>query len=210
MYKQEFVEALAAKGVPAEDAHVVWDSLHQRDSGYYWTEDAAIERRHGALAYYVIRQAGEPLHWREIHERADALGTREDLSATSFYNAIGSSPLLVRTANGTYGLQEWGLKPARRQKDVIADVLSSMGRTMRRDDVITAIEQGDGDIPASSIQMYLDLDRLFYEDIDGRYGLRQWLPPPENQRLGTPRRLRESRRSRERRGSEGPPGELAL
>ena len=201
VYRSEFISKIMSRIMPIEDAHILWDRLRNSESKYYWTDDAAIKRSHAALAYYVIRQAGTPLHWREIHERAEAVATDRDLSATSFYNAIGGSKMFVRTSAGTYGLREWGLKPAPYQKDVIASALAEeRGRTLKIEDVIAVLDARGADIPRSSIHWHMLDNPLFYEDLDGNYGLREWLPPPDEQRLDTPRRLRESKRSRERRG----------
>ncbi len=199
VYRSEFVEALTAKGVAADDAETVWSNLRLNDNRYYWTVDAAIERQHAALAYYVLKQRGEPAHWREIHEHADDIAADKDLPASTLYNAIGNSPLFVRTAPGTYGLREWGVQPVRYQKDVIAEVFAdNPGFTLHMRDVVASLDARQAGIPNASTQMYLYHNHLFYEDLDGKFGLRKWLPPPEEQRLDTPRRLRESKRSRER------------
>ena len=195
----EFIEALTASGVAVDDAETVWNDLRLKDTKYYWLGDAAVERQHAALAYYVLKQRGEPSHWREIHEHADDLAADKDLSASALYNAIGNSPLFVRTAPGTYGLREWGVQPARYQKDVIAEVFSdNPGFTLHMRDVVASLDARRAEIPRASTQMYLHTHANFYEDLDGKFGLREWLPPPDEQRLDTPRRLRESKRSRER------------
>lgn len=199
VYRSEFIEALTASGVAVEDAETVWSNLRLKDTRYYWLDDAAVERQHAALAYYVLKQRGEPSHWREIHKHADDITADRDLSASTLYNAIGNSPLFVRTAPGTYGLHEWGVRRARYQKDVIAEVFAdNPGFTLHVRDVVASLDASRAGIPSASTQMYLYTNATFYEDIDGKFGLREWLPPPEEQRLDTPRRLRESKRSRER------------
>ena len=201
VYRSEFISKIASRFGSVDDAHIMWDRLRRSEPKYYWTDDAAIKRRHAALAYYVIRKSGKPLHWREVHERAEAIATDKDLSATSFFNAISNSEMFVRTSAGTYGLREWGLKPAPYQKDVIASALAEEPeRTLKIEEVIAVLDARGADIPHVSIHWYMIDNPFFYEDLDGKYGLREWLPPPGGQRLDTPRRLRESKRSRERRG----------
>ena len=119
------------------------------------------------------------------------------------YNAILSNDdIFVYRGPGTYGLCEWGLERRRYQKDVIADWFRRAGRNARASQIVADLKGTEDEIGATSVSWYLHDQPLFFEDIDGNYGLREWLPPDGEQRLDTPRWLRESKRSRERRGPE--------
>lgn len=205
VYRSDFIEYLAADfQIIEQDAITIWNDLQKSDSKYYWMDDAAIVKRYAPLAYYVINKAGEPLHWREVHERVDTIASDRDLSASGVFNAMQNSDWFVRTGTGTYGLRDLGHRREPYQKDKIASVLEiaeshfGIGATFSANDLITVLDHIEAGIPHSSINLYLAHNRLFYEDLDGKFGLRKWLPPPEEQRLDTPRRLRESKRSRER------------
>ena len=81
------------------------------------------------MALHVLRKQGGPLHWREISERCEALGKRENFSASSCFNRIqGDEHLFVRVGQGTYALAEWGLDKSETLNNLVAAILCSSGK----------------------------------------------------------------------------------
>ena len=104
-----FAKMMGEIGVVEGDVNKIMAGLFQADLGYAWVNGVILVPRHKEVARYVLRDAGEPLHWREIHERASKLSLGRELDASTFYNAIGAATdIFVYRGPGTYGLREWG------------------------------------------------------------------------------------------------------
>lgn len=201
--RSEFVEHLHGCGFSSSAADEIWPILREIDASYFWTDHVVVVPRYVELSRFVLRDEGAPLHWKEIYERALRLGVDRDLDATTMYNAISANDaVFVYRGPGTYGLREWGLERQAYQKDIIADWFRRTGRNAHANLIVADLKGTENEIGAASVSWYLRDHPLFFEDVDGLYGLREWLPPADEQRLDTPRYLRESRRSRERRGPE--------
>lgn len=201
--RPEFEDYLREHGCSSAEAYGAWSILREIDRGYFWTDDSVLVPRYTEIARFVLRADGKPLHWRDIIGRAQALGLDRDISVGAMYNAIRADPeIFVYRGPGTYGLREWGLKRRRYQTDVIVDWFRHAGRNAQSSEIVAALNGTEDEIGLASVSWYLHANARFFEDIDGNYGLREWLPPADEQRLDTPRHLRESKRSREQRGSE--------
>ena len=195
----EFAKRLEESGVAGDVVNKIMAGLYQADLGYAWIDGVILVTRHKEVARFVLRDAGEPLHWKEIHKRASKLPLRRELGASTFYNAIGAAgDVFVYRGPGTYGLREWGMEPKRFQKDVLVEWFRGSKRNATVSEIEHALKSTEDEISRSSITLYLGTHELFYEDLDGKFGLREWLPPPAEQRLDTPRHLREAARSRRR------------
>ena len=204
--RSEFEDYLRERGCSSAEAYGAWSILRGMNLGYFWTDDSVLVPRYTEIARFVLRTDGEPLHWRDIADRAQALGLDRDISVSTLYNAITANPeIFVYRGPGTYGLREWGLERRRYQTEVIVDWFRRTGRNAQSGEIVAALRGTENEISLSSVSWYLYTNTLFFEDIDGNYGLREWLPPTNEQRLDTPRHLRESKRSREQRGSESKP-----
>lgn len=205
----EFAGMLAETGVAEDDINKIMVGLYQADLGYVWIDGVILVPRHKEVARFVLRDAGVALHWREIHNRASKLPLGRELDTTTFYNAIGAADeIFVYRGPGTYGLREWGLEAKRYQKDVLVEWFREADRNAEVSEIEHALAGTEDAIGYSSIALYLGTNELFYQDLDGKFGLREWLPPPEQQRLDTPRRLRESARSRKRLERSGGPTQV--
>lgn len=197
----DFSGMLGEIGIAREDVNKIMAGLYQSDLGYAWIEGTILVPRHKEVARFVLRDAGVPLHWREIHNRASRLPLGREFDTTTFYNAIGAADdVFVYRGPGTYGLREWGLKAKRYQKDVLVEWFREANRNVEVSEIEHALAGTEDAIGYSSIALYLGTNEAFYQDLDGKFGLREWLPTPEEQRLDTPRHLRESARSRKRLG----------
>ena len=201
--RPEFEDYLRERGCSSAETYGAWSILRGMNLGYFWTDDSVLVPRYTEIARFVLRADGEPLHWRDIADRAQALGLDRDISVGTLYNSITANPeIFVYRGPGTYGLREWGLERRRYQTEVIVDWFRRAGRNAQSGEIVAALRGTEDEIGLPSVSWYLHANALFFEDIDGNYGLREWLPPTNEQRLDTPRHLRESKQSREQRGSE--------
>ncbi len=139
-----------------------------------------------ALAYQVLAEAKQPLHWSVIVERAYQIGHRASFSSAALYNALQRHrDQFVRVGPGTYALVESGVKAIDTFPDIIAAVLEQEGRALPAETIYTrviAIRRAK----RQSITMSLDMHPRFYRSIESTYGLRAWLAPRDMQTLRTP------------------------
>lgn len=149
------------------------------------------------LARYVLEEAGRPLHWREIVDRAAKLDKRQNINTSAMYNTLLKRDLFVRTDSGTYGLAEWGLSEPVDYPEIIASVMKKYGKLMTFGKIYQHVNMVRA-VKKSSLQMFLDMHPRFYRSEEGVYGLRGWLPPRDQQTLRTPKWLREPLDSYER------------
>ena len=159
---------------------------------------------YSSMARRVLCREGQPLHWREIAERCEALGERKNFSQSSCFNAIQSdTKAFVRVGPGTYGLVTWGIQKGEYLTDLIAEVFHKEGRCLEYGNVLHRV-LGRQKVKAESVRLTLSMNVRFYRASSGKFGLRGWLQPRENQTLRTPKDLVEASDSvrRVRRASE--------
>lgn len=163
-------------------------------------EDAVRNPRwtYELLVKTVLEEAGEPLHYKEIADRADQMGVRPDVNLKGVHNI-----LLIKTdkfalvGQGTYGLTAWGLTSVDNYVNIIAEALKASNRVMTVSEVSFCVNN-KRPIKRQSLQMTLDLHPRFYRTVAGTYGLRARLPAREKQTLRTPVWLIEDSASFER------------
>ena len=145
-----------------------------------------------SMAERILRREGVPLHWTEITERCEASKERESFSQSSCFNAIQSdTKLFVRVGPGTYALAAWGVRKGKHLTDLIGAVFREEGRCLEYADVLHRI-LGKQTVKAESVELTLKMNPRFYCATSGKYGLRAWLPPREEQTLRTPKDLVET------------------
>ena len=201
VYKQDFLGQYQNLGGSRLAAESEWHELVIKNSNMHWRNDAAVADTYKAIIRYIMLRERREMHWREIVEMSRQAFPNRNINESTMYNALQSSSLFVYRRQGTYGLSELGLQRMPFQKMTISRYLQDSGRTQDRLDIEQGVRALGHEIPTASVMWYLMDAPEFYEDIDGRYGLREWLPEPEKQTLRTPRWLQESRKSSERRGS---------
>jgi hypothetical protein len=166
-----------------------------------WAERTREQRRswtYNEIAEAVLREAGTPLHWRVMADRAEALGKRQSFSTSGFFNAVqANDDKFARVDTGTYGLVEWGLVDVENYTDIVAEVLYENGCAMTAGRIFQEANSRRPTDP-NSLRMMLDLDVRFYRAVDQTYGLRSWLPERHLQTLRTPDWLVEDLDSYER------------
>lgn len=150
------------------------------------------------LVVTVLKEAESPLHWREIASRAECLGHRKEFNASSLFNTLYLNPdTFARVGQGTYGLVEDGYHRVENYDDIIAEVLKAAKKPLSYGELLQEVNT-IRQIKPASLQMYLDTHVRFYCSLEGTYGLRAWLPPPQKQTLRTARWQVEARDSFER------------
>jgi hypothetical protein len=175
---------------PIVAAHAFERHQTEVEANRHWT--------YQELAEFVLGKAGKPLHWREIRDRAEKVGRRDFVGSQTLLGALQARPdKFVRAAAGTYGLTEWGGKPAIPYPDLIAGLLATAGHPMSFGELQAKVNAAR-EIKRASLVMFLGMHPRFYESITGLFGLRSWLPEPHRQTLRTSPDYIEDTKSAER------------
>lgn len=155
-----------------------------------WTYEVLVET--------ILKEAGRPLHYKEIAERADIMKVRSEISLKGVHNVLYiKDDKFACVGQGTYGLVAWGLTSVDAYNDIIAEAMKNTTVPLTLSE-ITFYVSGRREINPKSLQMTLDLHPRFYRTVMGTYGLRSRLPAREKQTLRTPHWLIEAPSSFER------------
>ena len=200
VYKRDFLDQYEDQGGSRAAAEAEWRELASKEPRMHWRNDAVVADTYKAIIRYVMLLEQREMHWKELVDTARRTFPSRDIKEQTMYNALLASDLFVYQRQGTYGLRELGFERMPFQKVTITQYLRDKGQTQHRYEVEQGVRALGHEIPTVSIMWYLTDAPEFYQDVDGRYGLREWLPPIEKQTLRTPRWLQESRKSNERRG----------
>jgi DNA-directed RNA polymerase delta subunit/transcriptional regulator len=150
------------------------------------------------IAYKILHNEGQPLHWLEIANRAYHLRRRDTFNSTALYNTLMNHPqIFVRVDSGTYALVEWGLSQVDTYPDIIASILKTSKKPLSADAIYHRVNE-IRQVKKSTLIMSLEMHPRFYKSLQKTYGLRAWLPPREKQTLRTPEWLVEDRESYKR------------
>ena len=156
------------------------------------------------LARKVLEDAGEPLHWSVIAQRAEKIGHKSTFYSRSLHNALVCHDIFVWQEQGTYGLASWGMNRARYTLEILQSVLHQEGKALP-EERIRELANRERSVEDSSLLIYLTLHPGFYRSREGTYGLREWLPPRHKQTLATPKWLIESPASYKRLSNQSEP-----
>lgn len=200
VYKRDFLDQYENQGGSRVAAEAEWHELALKNPNMPWCNDAVVANTYKAIIRYVMLRERREMHWLEIVDISRQIFPDRAINESTMYNALQSSDLFVYRRQGTYGLSELGLQRMPFQKETITRYLRDSGRTRGRSEIEQGVRALGHEIPAASVMWYLIDAPEFYEDVDCKYGLREWLPETEKQTLRTPRWLQESRKSSERRG----------
>ncbi|MBI4359904.1 MAG: hypothetical protein HY564_02330 [Candidatus Jacksonbacteria bacterium] len=96
-------------------------------------------RRMGDRIYLVIKNAGLPLHYREIANRISHYYGKRAHPPT-VHNELIASPLFVLVGRGLYGLSEFGYTKGT-VKEVVERVLLKAGIPLSRDDIVERVRK---------------------------------------------------------------------
>ena len=200
VWRDDFLDAYEDEAGSRAAAVAEWRELATIMPKLHWKENVAITNTYQAMARYVMLVDEREMHWQEIFTKIDEAFPSRSVVPSSLYNAIISSDFFVYRGPGTYGLREHGLERTPFQRVTIARYLEREGRTRHRYEIEAGVAALGHPIPSASVMWHLLDHPQFYEDVDGKYGLREWLSAPDDQTLRTPRWLQESPKSSKRRG----------
>jgi len=191
-----YLTYLACKLPPAVLRHSRVEQEEGKQARCHW--DAERQWKYVELAEFVLQEAGEPLHYITIAERAEGLGKRDHFNLKAIHNVLLSgTDKFAYVDQGTYGLTAWGLVSVNAYTDIIADALKQSRRPLSFGDLLQHVSTVRS-IKPQTFKMTLDLHPRFYQSKQEQYGLRAWLPPREKQTLRTPDWLVETSASYER------------
>ena len=117
-------------------------------------------------AYLVIKQAKEPMHFRDVANAISTMFAKKAHVATT-HNELMKDDRFVLVGRGLYALKEWGFKPGV-VRDVIKEVLK--GGSLTKDQVITAVKKVRY-VKDNTILVNLNDPKHFKRQKDGTYAL---------------------------------------
>lgn len=122
--------------------------------------------------FLVLKDHGKPLHFTEIAKRINQLRFDDKVAyPATVHNELILDKKYVLVGRGIYALAEWGYKPGV-VADVIADVISSVGRPMTREEIVQKVLD-QRMVGKSTIHLALMNKERFSKLADGRYQLGQ-------------------------------------
>lgn len=118
-------------------------------------------------AYLVIKQAKEPMHFRDVANAITTMFAKKAHVATT-HNELMKDERFVLVGRGLYALAEWGFKPGV-VRDVIREILSAKG-PLSRDEVITSVKEVRY-VKDNTILVNLNDPRFFKRLKNGTYSI---------------------------------------
>ena len=116
----------------------------------------------------VLRDAGKPLHFREIAKRVGQLKEDTDCNVYSCHNELVRQDDFILVGRGLYALNGMGYRPG-----TIADIIKvgiKENGPMTRDEVINFVN-GERHVKTQSIVLTLGKKNLFAKDAENKYFL---------------------------------------
>lgn len=112
----------------------------------------------------VLREHGQPLHYREIAERVNQrLPAEQQTTAHNIHAHIGRMPdVFVRVGHGIFGLAEWGLIQDRNLADGAYRVLKETGHALPLEQLIDRVLE-TWHVRRTSVKAAIDLDDRFQQ-----------------------------------------------
>jgi DNA-directed RNA polymerase delta subunit len=118
-------------------------------------------------AYLVIRQHGNPLHFREVTERISEMFDKEAHEATT-HNELIKDDRFVLVGRGLYALKEWGYMTGV-VREVIEKVLENEG-PLERDEIIDKVLK-ERYVKPNTVVVNLQDNDHFRKNEEGKYEL---------------------------------------
>jgi hypothetical protein len=139
-----------------------------------WGEADLPEIRPRTVAdkiYLVLKDAGQPLHFREITERINRVFTDKPANSATVHNELILDDRYVLVGRGIYALKESGYQ-AGRVVDIVSRVLRQARRPLSKEEVIKKVLEQRLVKPAT-INFILANKELFQKLPDGTYTLKE-------------------------------------
>lgn len=121
-------------------------------------------------AYLVLKEKGEPMHFKEIAEGIDKSGlNKKKTHPQTVHNELIKDKKFVLVGRGIYALSEWGYKKGT-VKDVLEDILDKNPKGLKKDEVISEVLKVR-QVKKSTI--VINLNNFFKKNKEGFYCLKK-------------------------------------
>ena len=120
--------------------------------------------------YLVLKEAGRPLHFKEITQKiADAGLSRRPVLARTVHNELIYDKRFVLVGRGIYALSEWGFKPGV-VAEVIEEILKKAGHPLKTKEIVEGVLK-ERQVKRNTIIANLQNRKLFKRVGKATYGL---------------------------------------
>jgi DNA-directed RNA polymerase delta subunit len=121
-------------------------------------------------AYLVLKESGEPLHFRDIAQKIDEFRlNKKKTHPQTVHNELIKDKNFVLIGRGIYALVEWGYKKGT-VKDVIEEILKKSERPLNREEIIAKVLEVRS-VKKSTI--VINLNNYFSKSKNGTYSAKK-------------------------------------
>ncbi len=121
--------------------------------------------------YLILKEAGQPLHFREIAERINKIFADKPANAATVHNELILDDRYVLVGRGIYALKESGYQ-AGRVVDIIVKILEKAKYSLTKDEIIEQV-LNQRLVKKTTISLILSNKELFQRLPDGSYALKE-------------------------------------
>ncbi|NCU44644.1 hypothetical protein EOM71_03130, partial [Candidatus Falkowbacteria bacterium] len=121
--------------------------------------------------YLVLKQADQPLHFREIASRINQFFADKPANAATVHNELILDDRYVLVGRGIYALKESGYQ-AGRVVDIITRTLSQARHSLSKDEIVNKV-LAQRLVKKTTINLILSNKKLFQRLPDGTYSLQE-------------------------------------
>jgi len=121
-------------------------------------------------AYLVLKESGEPLHFRDIAQKIDEFHlNKKKTHPQTVHNELIKDKNFVLIGRGIYALVEWGYEKGT-VKDVIEDILKKSEHLLNREEVVAKVLEVRN-VKKSTI--VINLNNYFSKSKNGTYSIKK-------------------------------------
>ena len=143
--------------------------ISQNNSGHFGLSHWPEINPRGAKdkAYIVLKQHGQPLHFREVTDLINRAGLGSSVAqAQTVHNELIKDDRFILVGRGIYALRDWGYQPGT-IKDVISRILKENG-PLAKDEIVKKVMESRMTKP-NTILINLQNKEYFSKNEQGRY-----------------------------------------
>ncbi|MCX6789314.1 MAG: HTH domain-containing protein [Candidatus Gribaldobacteria bacterium] len=127
------------------------------------------------IAYLMLKKTGQPLHFRDIANKANDLPNyflpKKKTLPQTVHNELIRDPQFILVGRGVYGLKEWGYQTGT-VREVIKAILVKNKEPLARPDILQQVLR-QRMVQPNTIFLNLNNKKYFQKDDQGRYGLKE-------------------------------------
>lgn len=127
------------------------------------------------IAYLMLKKTGQPLHFRDIADKANNLPNsflpKKKTLPQTVHNELIRDPQFILVGRGVYGLKEWGYQTGT-VREVIKAILVKSKEPLGRQDILQQVLR-QRMVQPNTIFLNLNNKKHFQKDEQGRYGLKE-------------------------------------